>query len=179
MFSVNIFQWIFLRIYVTCLPMQFILLYSCLLLKLYDNLLLTLHEATWDCYVYYFRLSSLINTAGNDVVSINKLSISWHSFCWGHLLLCLYSLFLTYTNIWVRVLGRSFNYLVAPEIYYMQVLVWIFNVTFCVSISPFCSRTGIQLQFVLEAFNRFGVLIPARGIAYTNITHIVIPLSLC
>ena len=79
----------------------------------------------------------------------------------------------------VRMLGRSFNYVVAHEIYYTQVLVWIFNVTFCISISSFCSRRSRQSQFVLYAFNTFGVLVPASGIAYTNITHNVIPLSLC
>ena len=46
------------------------------------------------------------------------------------LLLHLYSLFLAYTNIWVSenertALGRRFNYVVAPKIYYIQVLVWI------------------------------------------------------
>ena len=79
----------------------------------------------------------------------------------------------------VRMLGRSFNYVVSPEIYYTQVLVWIFNVTFCISTSPLCFRTGTELQFVLDAFNTFGVLVPARDIVYTNISHNVIPLSLC
>ena len=41
------------------------------------------------------------------------------------------------------------------------------------------AKTRWLLQFVLAAFNTYGVLIPARGIAYTNITLIVIPLSLC
>ena len=39
----------------------------------------------------------------------------------------------------VRVFGRSFIYVVAPEIYYTQVLVWISM--FCMSISSLCSRT--------------------------------------
>ena len=47
------------------------------------------------------------------------------------LLLYLYSLFIAYANIWMWVLGRRFNYVVAPKIY--QAL------TYYRSISPFCS----------------------------------------
>ena len=84
-----------------------------------------------------------------------------------------------YRRMDVRVLGRSFNYVAAPEIYYTQVLVWIFNVTFCISISSSCSRVGTHLQFVLDAFNTFRVLGSSRDIAYTSITHITIPWSFC
>ena len=36
-----------------------------------------------------------------------------------------------YRGMDVRVLGRSFNYVVTQEIYYTLVLVWIVNVAFC------------------------------------------------
>ena len=79
----------------------------------------------------------------------------------------------------VRVLGRRFNYVVTSEIYYTQVLVWIFNVTFCISISPFCSGTDGSNSLYSTHLTRSEFLAPARGIAYTNITHYVISLSLC
>ena len=107
---------------------------------------------------------------------------------WGHFLLVYYYIYILcslltqtfgYRRMDVRVLGRSFNYVVAPDIYYTQVLVWLFDVTFCISVSPFCSGTGGSYSLYSTHLTRSEFWVPARGIVYTNITHNVIPLSLC
>ena len=71
---------------------------------------------------------------------------------------------------------------------------WIFNATFCMCISRSSSRADTFVVAVLHSKRKHvrssyslyskrltcsQSLVPARGIAYTNITHIVIPLSLC
>ena len=56
-------------------------------------------------------------------------------------------------------------------------LVWIFKVTFCISISLFCSGTGDSNSFYSTHLTRSGFSVPERGIVYTNSTHNVIPLS--
>ena len=62
----------------------------------------------------------------------------------------------------VRVSGRSFDYVVAPEIYYTHVLVWISMSRFVQAFFTACSCTG-QLQFVLEALNTFSEFDPSKG----------------
>ena len=59
-----------------------------------------------------------------------------------------------------------------------HVLVWIFNVTFCIRISPFCSRPGGSYSLYSKHLTRSEFSVPARGIAYANVTHNVIPLSI-
>ena len=57
---------------------------------------------------------------------------------------------------------------------------WVFNAAFCIRIRSSSPRTGRRsYSSALEAKTRSQSLVPARDIAYTNITHIVIPLSLC
>ena len=79
----------------------------------------------------------------------------------------------------MHALGIRFNYVVAPEIYYTQALGWSFNVTFCITISTFYSRTDGSNNLYSTLLTRSEFWVPARGIAYTNITHNVTPLSLC
>ena len=73
----------------------------------------------------------------------------------------------------IRVLGRSFNYVVAPEIYYTQVLVWIFNVTFCISFQRSVLARADSYSLYSKHLTR------TQFCTRTNITHIVISLSLC
>ena len=98
---------------------------------------------------------------------------------WGHFLFCFIRCFLLtqtfgYREINEQVLGKRFNYVVTPEFYYTQVLVGIFNVTFCISILSFCSGTDGSYSLYSTHLTRSEFCIPARGIAYTNITHNVI-----
>ena len=79
----------------------------------------------------------------------------------------------------VRVLGRHFNYVVAPEIYFTQVHVWISMLRFVLAFSSFCSGTDDSYSLYSTHLTRSEFWVPARGIAYTNITHNVIPLSIC
>ena len=73
---------------------------------------------------------------------------------------------------------NDFNYVVDPEIYYSGTHLD-FNVTFYITISSSCSGTDESYSLYPKYLTRSQSLVSARGIAYTNITRNVIPLSLC
>ena len=55
----------------------------------------------------------------------------------------------------------------------------ILRYAFCISILPFCSDTDSSNNLYSTHLTCSEFWVPARGLAYTNITYNVIPLSLC
>ena len=130
---------------------------------------------------FKIRIDLLVDTSKSEFGSTNCNATVEDIFCCFIIIFICCSLLtqtLGYRGLNVRVLSRRFNYVIASKSYYTQVLIWIFNVTFCTSISPFCFDTDGSYSLYSTHLTRSEFWVPARGIAYTNITHNVIPLSL-